>query len=170
METTETKTTSAKPKKKRDTKSFIIEFAIKIVLTGLAIWLFCGVFCGVYVNHSNSSDPMVKDGDLVIIYRLGEVQKDDVVLIKTKSGIKFQRVVALGGDTVEIENGTLSVNGYIQKESESFSEKYSCKVPEGSVFLLNDNLSDKSDSRKNGAVSDNDIKGKIIFLMRRRGI
>lgn len=113
---------------------------------------------------------MIKDGDLVIIYRLADPQKGDVAAIETKSGIRFQRVIALGGDTVEIGNGTLSVNGYVHKESEAFSKKYTCKVPADSAFLLNDNLSDLNDSRKNGAVPYSDIKGKVIFLMRRRGI
>ena len=44
------------------------------------------------------------------------------------------------------------------------------EVPENCVFVLNDFRSDTSDSRVFGGVRQDDLKGRIIFIMRRRGI
>ena len=45
---------------------------------------------------------------------------------------------------------------------------YPYTVPEGSYFLLNDNLSNTNDSRTIGAVDSSRIEGRIIQLLRRR--
>ena len=47
---------------------------------------------------------------------------------------------------------------------------YPYTVDNGYVFVLNDYRSDMSDSRTFGAVSEADLQGKAIFVMRRRGI
>ena len=42
-------------------------------------------------------------------------------------------------------------------------------VPDGSVFVLSDNLSDINDSRTIGAIPLADCHGSVVFMMRRRG-
>ena len=81
------------------------------------------------------------------------------------------------GDTVEISDGSLTVNGYGAFEDavypttdEGSKITYPYKVPEDTVFVLNDYRSDATDSRTYGAIPKSDTKGCVVFVMRRRGI
>ena len=166
-----------KKKKKLTAKQYALRLAIKIGITVLVITLLLVFVFGVYVNHSNSSYPMIKDGDLCLTYKLGDIRQGDVVAYEANGETKFARVIALEGDSVEIKNDYVAVNGIgifeetvYSTSAEGSSISYPYKVPGGSVFVLNDLRSDTSDSRTLGGIPLSDCKGKVIFVMRRRGI
>lgn len=167
-----------KPKKKKRTaKDYIIGLAVKIGITAAAVWLLLTFVAGVYVNHTNSSYPMIKDGDLCLTYKIGKPSQGDVVAYEHDGEIKFGRVIAFEGDTVEIRDDYITVNGYgifeetvYPTSAEGSRITYPYTVPENSVFVLNDFRSDVSDSRTLGAISLDNCKGKVVFIMRRRGI
>jgi signal peptidase I len=82
------------------------------------------------------------------------------------------------GDVVELsESGQLIVNGNVQSE-EVFYETdalpagvtYPYTVADDSYFVLCDFRTASSDSRSYGAISRSDIDGKVITILRRRGI
>lgn len=166
-----------KQKKKKTAFDYARAFFIKIgvtaaVIAALLIWV-----AGVYVCHDNSSYPMIKDGDLCITYKLGSLEQGDAVAYKYGDKIRFGRVIAAGGDEVGIFNDYITVNGSGVFEDviypttpEGSKITYPYKVPENCVFILNDHRTDISDSRTAGGISEDDIKGKIVFVMRRRGI
>lgn len=172
--------TSEKPKKKkkkRSAGSYAVELALKLGLTALAVWLLCSFVIGVFVCHTNSGYPMVKDGDLCITWRLGELEQGSEVAFEHDGKTRFARVIAKAGDEVNIAGGTVMVNGYValtdtvyDTPNEGSSITYPYIVPEGTVFLLNDFREDMSDSRSFGGVQLSDCKGKVVFVMRRRGI
>jgi signal peptidase I len=92
---------------------------------------------------------------------------------------RVARVVAMGGDEVSLgENGTLIVNGNVQDEEIFYVTEpltggeiqFPYTVPEDSYFVLCDYRTNSRDSRYFGAVSKNDIDGKIISFLRIRGI
>ncbi|NLG25115.1 MAG: signal peptidase I, partial [Clostridiales bacterium] len=60
--------------------------------------------------------PSMKDGDLVIAFRLRQTYaKDDVVAYRAEGTLRFGRVAARGGDVVTLgESGALVVNGAVQ--------------------------------------------------------
>lgn len=167
-----------KQKKKRTAAGYALEFFIKLGLTALAVFLLLRYVCGVYICHDNASYPMIKDGDLCLTYRLAAVQQGDAVAYRAADGtVRFGRVIALGGDSVELMNDYVSVNGYGVFEDTFYptspaGEKltYPYTVPEGCVFILNDYRSDVSDSRSAGGIALSDLRGKVSFIMRRRGI
>ena len=167
-----------KPKKKKRTaKDYIIGLAVKVGITALVVWLILTFVAGVYVNHKNSSYPMIKDGDLCLTYKLSKLEQGDVVAYDCKGETRFGRVTALEGDTVEIKDDYITVNGngifeetVYPTSAEGSEITYPYTVPKNSVFVLNDFRSDVSDSRTLGAVSLDDCKGKVVFVMRRRGI
>ena len=164
-------------KKKKTAKDHAIRLFVRLGITALVIVLTLTFVLGVYVDHNNSSYPMIKDGDLCLTYKLGKLDKGDVAAIKQNGELRFARVIALEGDTVEIKNDFVSVNGtgifddtVYGTTAEGSKIKYPYKVPEGTVFVLNDFRSDTSDSRTLGGIPLSDCKGKVIFIMRRRGI
>ena len=166
-----------KPKKKRTAKSYAISFFIKAAITAIALWVLLYWIAGVFVCHNNSAYPMIKDGDLCITYRLGKFVQGDVVAYKVNGEIRFGRVIAAEGDSVDIRSDYVTVNGYgifedtlYPTTSEGASITFPYTVSENCVFVLNDYRSDISDSRTFGAIGLDDVQGKVVFVMRRRGI
>ncbi len=164
-------------KKKRSAASYAAEFFIKVVLTIVGVWLLCTYVISVHVNHSNASYPMIKDGDLCISYRLGELRDGDEVSYIHDGKVCFGRIAAQAGDSVEIKNGYVSVEGYgvledvvYETTEEGSLIEYPYTVPDNCIFVLNDFRDDVSDSRSFGAIDKSEIEGKVVFVMRRRGI
>lgn len=171
--------TSEPPKKRkpRTARSYAVSFFIKVAVTALAVWGLLTWVAGIYVCHDNSAYPMIKDGDLCITYRLGRLEQGNEVVYKAGGTVKFGRIIAFEGDTVDILNGRLQVNGNeINEEAIYVTEKdgaeikFPYKVRENCVFVMNDHRNEVSDSRVHGGIPLEDIQGKVIIVMRRRGI
>lgn len=122
--------------------------------------------------------PAVKDGDLLIAYRLQRRwAQDDVVLYRQGERLRVGRVAAVGGDIVTLDDsGELRVNGtlhsgeilYPTYPAEGLTYPYT--VPEGCLFVLNDSRARGEDSRHFGPVPEGAAAGKVITLLRRRGL
>ena len=157
----------------------ILAFLLKLGVTALAGWLLLGVIFGLAAVEGESMYPRLRDGDLMIYFRIQQDYHTGDVVTFTRGGQRFTgRIVALGGDQVELgENGDLLVNGNVQNE-EIFYPTYlpadgiilPCQVPQGSVFLLCDFRTAGTDSRSYGAVEMQELDGKVITILRRRGI
>lgn len=121
--------------------------------------------------------PAVLDGDVAIGYRLEKnYVKNDVVVCEVNNQTVIGRVIAKGGDNVDItEDGELYVNGTLQQGEILFQtfpgkQEYPYVVPEGCVYILGDNRTRTYDSREFGAVSLKDIRSKVVYIFRKRGI
>ncbi|MBC7466052.1 MAG: signal peptidase I [Bdellovibrio sp.] len=98
----------------------------------------------------------------------------DVYILNAQGSKLIKRLVALPGEQIRIQNGVIFVNdknmtSYLQlmqpKESDTLSCKYFSKyeVPSNKYFFVGDNLCAALDSRQMGAVSEENILGKVIF-------
>lgn len=152
-------------------------FLLRVGVTAAALWLLLTFVVGVYVCHTNAAYPMIKDGDLCLTLRPATPKAGDAVVYRSEGETRFGRVVALAGDSVEIRDEELLVNGenvmisaVYPTAAEGSSITYPYTVPEGCLFVLHDFRSDTTDSRTAGAVPLRDCQGSIFFLMRRRGI
>lgn len=99
----------------------------------------------------------------------------DIVVIRSKKlGVIVKRVIAVGGQTVNVDfqKGTVSVDGKIL--SESYIKEptrrqgdviFPLKVPAGHVFVMGDNRNDSHDSRFSdvGCIDNHDIIGRAYF-------
>ena len=174
--TTVNKSSGNVKKKKKSAGRFALEFFIKIIITALVVVLLLMYVAGVYINHSNSGYPMIKDGDLCLTYKLGKFQENDEIAYIYDDKIRFGRVVGFPGDVIDISEGQLTVNGYGAYEatvypttSEGSKISYPYSVPSDTVFVLNDYRDDVNDSRCFGGIPQKDTKGKVVMLLRRRG-
>lgn len=165
-----------KKKKRRSAKYYLIELIVKIGIVGLALWILLDFIVMISVCHDNSAYPMIKDGDFCLTYRLAELHQGDEITYIKDDKVKTGRVIAFGGDTVDI-NDNISVNGLniaenvvYPTDSQGSEIEFPYQIPEDCVFVLNDYRSDLSDSRKYGGIPLSDIKGVVVFIMRRRGI
>lgn len=103
--------------------------------------------------------------------------KEDVIAYQTSEEPRFGRIIAREGDVVTITNsGTLQVNGTTQSGEILYPTypiegiEYPYRVPEGCVFVLGDYRTKAKDSRTLGPISMEDLDGKVITILRRRGL
>lgn len=157
-----------------------LALARRVVLVAAMFWLLFGVVFMLARVQGNEMFPAVKDGDLVLAYRLQQsCTKNDVVVYQADGVTHVGRVLALAGDVVNItEDGTLMVNGTTQSgeilyptyPASAAGLSYPYTVPEGSVFILADYRTNAADSRNFGAIRMRDVKGTVLALLRRRGL
>jgi signal peptidase I len=118
--------------------------------------------------------PHVAPGELVLIntlaYRFGSIARGDVVALHHDDPAAqtfLKRVVALPGERVRIEAGSLFIDGRPVAEAYvSFPDKRSVPettVPANAYYVLGDNRAQSEDSRDWGAVPAGDIAGKALF-------
>ncbi len=153
-------------------------------MIAVAVWLILTYAFTFTQVRGQGMFPALKDGDLCVIFRTGLQQtlgdgfrKDDVVLYEVGGKRYIGRVAAIEGDKVTIgKNGGLSVNGVSQSSEILFQtyargdEEYSAIVPNGCLFLLGDHRTDTKDSRDFGPIPLDSVEGKVITIMRRRGL
>jgi signal peptidase I len=115
--------------------------------------------------------PTLGPGDQVLVDKLAHHPRrgDLVVFTRPRTGeILLKRVVALGGDTVAIQDGALYVDG--RRAREPYADPRAIdsvyfgpvRVPRGSVFALGDNRADSLDSRAFGAIAETRIIGRVV--------
>jgi signal peptidase I len=160
-------------------KEIVLRFIIKLCSVFLVLWaIFMFVF-GIRQVSGETMYPRLRDGDLVLYYRLEQdYQNGDVVTFKLNDSTFWARIVAQGGDVVEVTtDGQLYVNGNLQDEEIFYPTEpqegdvtYPLTVEEGSYFVLCDYRTIGFDSRTYGTISQKDFDGKVITVLRRRGI
>jgi signal peptidase I len=134
--------------------------------------------------------PTLMEGDLILadkaIYKKSEPKRGDVIVFIYPEDTKkmfVKRLVGLPGETIEIKNGGVLINGTFLNEP-PFSNKYyynrgdygkegqSVKIPADSYFVLGDNSNYSKDSRYWGFVPKKNLVGKaykIYFPFDRSG-
>jgi signal peptidase I len=168
------------PQKTKEQKETVKRFLIKLLVVLLVVWAIFTFVFGIRQVSGESMYPRLRDGDLILYYRLEQdYQIGDVVTFQ-ENGEKLQgRIVAQGGDVVELtDDGQLVVNGnpqneeifYVTNEAIFQGVNFPYTVEEDSYFVLSDFRTEGYDSRNFGAVSRKDLDGKVITILRRRGI
>lgn len=148
-----------------------------ILLTAAGYMLFTYVFLLTQAK-GNGMFPAVKDGDLIIGFRMQqEYAKNDVIVYEMDGSFQIGRIVARETDVVTLdESGTLYVNGTAQSGEILYPTyrkdglEYPYRVPEDAVFVLGDYRTQTQDSRDFGAIQMKAVEGKVITILRRRGL
>ena len=129
-----------------------------------------------YSIPSGSMIPTLQVGDYIVTSRLGfEPKRGDVVVFApperyhgNKSDL-VKRIVAVGGDKVEVREGVLWLNGERQNEAyvkERMGDDFApVQVPAGQFFMMGDNRNDSFDSRYWGSVPRENLKGRAVRII-----
>ena len=88
--------------KKRKFPRELREFLIRITATVIVLWFTLTFLIGVYICHSNTCYPMVKDGDLCVTWRPETPSQGDLIVYMHNGEPCFGRVAAIPGDKVTI--------------------------------------------------------------------
>lgn len=155
---------------------------------------------------SNSMSPNLLKGDLVLVsksafstklpftsielFQTGQPARSDIVAFSVPergTDTYVKRIVALGGDRVEIKEGVLWINGemaqYMETSDSEIEESWPAKntyrikkaenpmpdygpvdIPKGYFFALGDNRLDSVDSRTWGPIPYSCLKGKVALI------
>ena len=173
---------AAHTKKKQSAPAWkeLLFLTVKVASIVLVFAMLFTFLFGIMRYQEPSMAPMIKDGDLVVFYRYtksGYLPRD-VVAFDYNGNRLVRRVVATAGDTVDITDRGLVINGALQQETEIYrsTEQYQegisfpVEVPDGHVFVLSDHRTDATDSRVFGNVKIENTLGKVMAIIRRRNI
>lgn len=189
--------------KKKSTLREIFEWVSLILTAFLiASVIQSELFALTEVNMSSMMETLVQGDKLImnkLAYSVGEPKRGDIIIflrdepvngilgritiytsdIAMKLNGEFRRnrlikrVIAIPGDTVEIRDNILYVNGEEQKEQYARIDPFEntvvngnmpkIEVKPGELFVLGDNRGESLDSRSFGVISRSWVEGKAIF-------
>lgn len=152
---------------------------IKTIVLAVVIAVFINSV--VIVNATvptGSMENTIMPGDRIIALRLtyyfSEPQRGDIVVFKypdDESTLYVKRVIGLPGETVEVKDGKVYINGADKPLNDDFVKDEPVgdygpyEVPEDCYFMMGDNRNNSLDSRfwVNKYVQKNKILGKVYF-------
>lgn len=142
-----------------------------LFVVALAVFRFVA---GISVVKGDSMMPTLKNGEVTAYVRIvPSYTKGDIVSVRMPSGEYYvKRVIAVGGDVVDIRDGKVYVNDkeldepYVQGITEvpenGITVPYT--VEQGKLFVAGDNRENSVDSRTFGAVLVKEVQGKLLFV------
>lgn len=158
----------------------IISFLIRFLSLAALLWILFSFVFGITPMANDDMKPRISAGDLMLYYRLEDTWHAEDVIVFRKNGKQYTgRIIAKGGDSVEItEDSRVMVNNSYVAESDIYyltprydsDVDYPVYLSEDEVFVLCDYRQGATDSRYFGAVNLNEIKGKVITVIRRSGL
>jgi signal peptidase I len=146
-----------------------------LIAIGLALIIIIFLYQPVKVEGTSMA-PLLSDQERIFInkfvYRFEPIHRGDVVVFwypldRTKSFIK--RVIALPGESVQIRQGIVYVDGqqikepYVPPQYEDLSDYGPVHVPPSMFFVMGDHRISSNDSRVFGPVPSRFIYGRAVF-------
>lgn len=149
--------------------------ALETILPAILIAILINLFLAQPTRvHGQSMEPNLHTDQRLVVekvsYRLHGPRRGDVVVFSApqqSEELLIKRIIGLPGETVEIRDGEVYINGasldepYLDQETRGRLEPMA--VPPLHVFVLGDNRSFSNDSRTFDAVPIENILGRAWF-------
>jgi signal peptidase I len=148
-------------------KEILITLGIAIVLV-LIIRVF---ILNTEVNMPSMQNTLIAGQRLFVVKMLGNMNppdRGDIIILHPPMAPEsdyVKRLIGLPGDTIEVKNGTVYLNGtaldepYIKEKPRYTYGPFN--VPENNYFVLGDNRNNSTDSHYGWTVEKDEIVGKV---------
>lgn len=158
-------------------------FLVVVIIVILAAWAIRTYVIEPFEIPSGSMETTIEVGDKVfaekISYLFSSPEQGDIVVFsdpQVPSRILIKRVIATAGQTVDLIDGVVYVDGVALNESYTNGEpsypletasnvsiSYPYTIPENMIWVMGDNRTDSSDSRYFGPIKISSIVGKAFM-------
>ncbi len=163
------------------TRAFL-DWIVVVVVALLVAFLVRTFVLAHFVVEGSSMHSTLETGDRVFVnklsYRLHDPNRGDVVVLHEVTGASerdlIKRVIALPGETIEMSNCEVKVDGRTLHEPYLDPEVVTVEdcgldfppvlVPENHVFVMGDNRAGSQDSRAIGPIDENDLVGRAFVV------
>jgi signal peptidase I len=162
----------APKKKKRSALRETVMFTVGGVVVAVLVHLF--VMQSFYIPSESMENTLLVN-DRVVVFKLGGIDRGDIVVFKGWDGEDtIKRVIGKGGDTVKCCDAQrrITVNGTPIQEEDNYlypgdypGKTFEVKVPEGRLWLMGDHRTNSMDSRSfmedefTGTIAEDDVIG-----------
>jgi len=145
---------------------------VEAVLPALVIVLLVNIFIAQATRvEGQSMEPTLHDHQRLIIekisYHFHSPERGDIIVLRPpqrQSEPLIKRVIGLPGETVEIRDGHVYINGVVLEEpylnQQTLGTMAAQLVPEEQLFVLGDNRGSSNDSRAFGMIPFKDVIGR----------
>lgn len=118
----------------------------------------------------DSMKETLNDNDILLLYKLGSIKRFDIVVLDEAYDNEkiIKRVIGMPGETVSIKNDKIYINGKVIDNSFAYgttSDVDKIELGEDEYFILGDNRLISKDSRYFGAITKDEIIGKVVFRL-----
>lgn len=144
-----------------------------LVVVAAAAVLVSTILLPVLRVYGYSMEPTLTVGDIVVSWRIGSIDRGDIIAFHYNNKILIKRVIGLPGEWIDIdEAGNVTVDGVPLEEPYLIEKALGVcditlpyQVPEGRYFVMGDYRETSSDSRNTalGCVSEEQILGQLVF-------
>lgn len=158
-----------------------IEWGTEIIVVCILAWMLVSFFGQRVSNAGDSMSPVLKNGDVVLINRIvydaRKPKRGEIIAFRPNGNENahycIKRVVGLPGETIQIKDGKIYIDGKVQKKEIYTSDldfagiaEKKLTLGETEYFVLGDNSAGSDDSRLAdiGNVKREDIGGKVWFV------
>jgi signal peptidase I len=144
-----------------------------IITVILAVFIFFAIRFTIQsaIVVGYSMEPSFNDGERLIVgkvaYSFQSPQRGDVIILRPPNNLEedyIKRIIGLPGDTAEVKNGAVYINGVRLNEPYiKAAPTYTMAplvVPDGNYFVMGDNRNHSNDSHTGWTVPREDIIGK----------
>jgi len=163
-----------------DIKKEIFSWIKTILLALVLAWVVNNCLVVNATVPTGSMENTIMPGDRIIAFRLSylmnEPKRGDVVIFHypddtTGKVLYVKRVMGLPGETIEVTNGAVYINGSETPLTENYQKEQPLgdfgpyEVPQGQYFMMGDNRNNSLDSRywTHTFVQKSEILGKVVF-------
>ena len=153
----------------------ILKSVYPYIIVVIVVIIIRSFFVTPAIVDGNSMNPTLYNNNIILLnkldYKLNEIKRFDVVVIKVKNEKLIKRVIGLPGEYVEYKDNNLYVDGFLidEKFKHATTSDFKLetlgylKIPGDKYFVVGDNRNNSVDSRVIGLIDKSDILGSVSY-------
>ena len=115
-----------------------------------------------------SMNRTLEDGDILLLYKMAKINRFDIVVLDEEydNEIIIKRISGLPGETVEIRNNKIYINGEVIEDEYAYGDTGDydeITLGDDEYFILGDNRPISKDSRYFGPIKEDDLMGEVVL-------